>query len=242
MEQLTGHGGEMNPMSGGNGRSLVGLVLMGLLFLLNPLQTDGQTVLSPAQEAFKEGFAYHTGEDGTQDLKRALLFYHKVLKVDPDLFPALYNAALIYTDQKENAHAQRMFIKAARAARKSGDMAAQYEALARNGLGACLQRDGKMPEAEKQFGIAIRMNPALVEAHYNLINILAKEKREAEVEKAIRVAEKLAPSSRYEVLKGRQKAQESGGGTKAVGGTVGIVTILGAILIYALYLRMRRSS
>lgn len=231
----------MNPVSRSERQSLAVWVLMGLFMLLSPLRTDGQTV-SPAQEAFAEGYAYHTGENGTKDLKRALLFYHKVLKVDPDLFPALYNAALIYTDLKENAHAQRMFIKAARAARKAGDMATQYEALARNGLGTCYQRDGKMTEAEKQFGIAIRMNPALVEAHYNLINILVKEERDADAEKAIQVAEKRAPSSRYEILKGRQKAQESGEGNKAIGGTVGIVVIVGALLIYALYLRMRRSS
>jgi len=242
MERLAGHERDMNPASGSSGQSLIGLALMVLFLFLGPMRVEGQMPNSSVREAFAEGFAYHTGENGTQDLKRALVFYLKVLKVEPELFPALYNAALVYNDLKENAHAQRMFIKAAKAARKEGDLATHYEALARNGLGACYQRDGKMPEAEKQFGIAIRMDPSLVEAHYNLINLLVKEERDAEAEKAIEAAERLAPSSRYEVLKGRQKAQESGEGTKAVGGTVGIVAILGALLFYSLYLRMRRSS
>lgn len=195
-----------------------------------------------AQENFAQGFSYHTGKEGEPDLKRALAYYHKALQQDPELFPALYNTALIYHAQKNYKRALLLFNKAARAARSLEEKGVESEALARNGLGNCYQMKGKTREAEKQFGIAVRMDPLLVEAHYNLINLLVEEERWEDARKALENAEKLAPSSKYQIFTGRLKGKEGREGIRAVGGWVGVVAILVLMLLYAFYQRTRLRS
>ena len=54
--------------------------------------------MTPAQKAFQEGYAYHTGEK--PNLEMALRHYHQAVKLDPSMFAALQNIALIYYSTK----------------------------------------------------------------------------------------------------------------------------------------------
>lgn len=223
----------------------VGLLILAVSLLMVCSSAWGDkngATSTEAQENFAQGFGYHTGKEGEPDLKRALAYYHKALQQDPELFPALYNAALIYHFQKNYKRALLLFNKAARAARSLEEKEVESEALARNGLGNCYQMDGKLQEAKKQFGVAIRMHPQLVEAHYNLINLLIKEERWEEARQALISAEEVAPSSKYKIFTGRLKGREGRKGIKAVGGWIGVVAILALMLLYALYQRTRLRS
>ena len=199
-------------------------------------------VRAKAREYFEKGYRYHTGEEGAPDLKRALSYYNKALRLDPQLFAALYNAGLAYYARKDYRRARILFTKAAVAARREGERAKEYESMARNGLGSALQKQKKYKAAEQQFRAAIHLYPALVEAHYNLINLLIEQERWEEAKRAMQAAEKAAPSSRYEIFTGRLRGREGREGSKAVGGGVGIAAVVGMILLYSLYLRARRRN
>jgi len=216
--------------------------LLALALLIKTRAEDGTASLTQAQEHFQQGYSYQTGEDKEKDLKKALAYYRRALKLAPNLFPALYNTALIYHYQKDYKRAQSFFIKAARAARQEEEKAVEYEALARNGLGNCYQMQGNFREAEKQFSAAIHMHPQLVEAHFNLINLRIKEERWEEAQKALEVAKELAPSDRYEIFRGRLRSKEEQQGNPAVGGVLGIILFLMALVFYSLYLRRKRQT
>ena len=151
---------------------------------------------------FEQGYAHQVGDGVDRDTKRALAYYTEAIRLDPTLYAPLYNTALIYHGQGNYTHAQNYFIKAAKSASEMGSDAKLYGAMARNGLGTCLQKLEKNQAAEKQFDIARRMSSGLVEAHYNYINILVREDRIKEAIAALKMAEKLAPSERYDRYKG----------------------------------------
>lgn len=231
---------------------LLGWLLSGTVLFAQGPGTDEQR-LQRAAQLFEEGLRHQTGDTEPPDLKRALDYYSKALQVYPqhypDPVPILYNAGLIYFQFENFQRAQGLFLKAARAARelsnkRRGDeakqVAAEYEGLARNGYGSCLQKDGKLSEAEQQFRSAALLYPQLVEAHFNLINLLVKEERWPEAEKAIAVAEELAPSSHYGIFKGRQKGKEGREGIKGFGGLTGILIVLGALCGYYFFMRLRK--
>ena len=141
-------------------------------------------------------------------------------------------------DQEDYARSQASFLKAARASQKFGAEADRFGAMARNGLGSAYQKLGKETLAQKQFGIAKRLYPSFVEAHYNHINILILRQKFAEARKALNVAVQLAPSDRYEKFKGRLKEESREGGGR-VGGVTGIIAFVVLLLLYSLYLRRR---
>lgn len=233
-------------------RWLLGWLLLASALFAQPQETDDQRLAQTAQ-LFEEGLRHQTGENEPPDLKRALGYYSQALKIYPqgypDPVPILYNAGLIHFQLENFQQAQALFIKAARAAqelrkiRQSEEarrVAAEYEGLARNGYGSCLYKDGKLSEAEQQFRSATLLYPQLVEAHFNLINLLIRDERWAEAEKAIAVAENLAPSSSYGIFKGRQGGKKGREGIKGYGGLTGILVVLGALFGYYLFLRFRR--
>jgi tetratricopeptide (TPR) repeat protein len=214
-------------------------LLVGPLFLLGLVFSGAVRAQGTAEEYFAQGYQYQTGEGAEKDQKKALAYYAQALKLNPELYPALYNSALIYHKQGEYAKAQNLFVKAARAARNLGENAALYEAMARNGLGTCYQKLDKLDPAEKQFDIARRMEPSLVEAHYNYINLLVQNERWDEAREALRLAEQVAPSETYEILKGRLKAREKRQGLGSVGGVMGLMVVILLLLLYSLFLRRR---
>ena len=121
-----------------------------------------------------------------------------------------------------------------------GSDAKLYEAIARNGLGTCLQKLEKYRAAEKQFDIARRMRSDLVEAHYNYINILVLEERTKEAIAALKMAEKMAPSDRYGRFKSFLAANEKKDSHSYVSG---LVLFLLLFLTYGIYLsRSKRSN
>jgi tetratricopeptide (TPR) repeat protein len=206
---------------------------MIVILMAGALELNAQS----AESYFEKGRIYHTGEEGVQDIEKALSYYKAALKRNGVLYPALYNSGLIYHQQQEYARAQTLFIKAAKAAADSPQDAKRYGAMARNGLGSTYQKLGKKLQAEKQFGIAKRLFPSFVEAHYNHINLLLLQDRAKEARKALLVAEKLAPSERYEKIKGWLKVEEKQVDSGLTNSVLGIVAIIVLLLLYSLFLR-----
>ena len=232
---------------------LVGLALWAPVVTAEERGED-PPAFKQAVQLFEEGYRYQTGADGPPDLNRALILYHRALQEYPSgyppLVPALYNTGHVHYVLKNYQQAKGYFIKAARGAQEIRDSdgreavkaADEYEALARNGLGSCLQKEDKLMEAEQQFRSAILLNPQLSQAHYNLLNLLFKQKRWEEAEKALREARELAPSPEYEVFEGRQKGQQGREGTGAFGGFIGILIVLAALLGYYFYTSLKRRA
>jgi tetratricopeptide (TPR) repeat protein len=206
---------------------------MIVILMAGALELNAQS----AESYFEKGRIYHTGEEGVQDIEKALSYYKAALKRNGVLYPALYNSGLIYHQQQEYARAQTLFIKAAKAAADSPQDAKRYGAMARNGLGSTYQKLGKKLQAEKQFGIAKRLFPSFVEAHYNHINLLLLQDRAKEARKALLVAEKLAPSERYEKIKGWLKVEEKQVDSGLTNSVLGIVAFIVLLLLYSLFLR-----
>lgn len=187
---------------------------------------------------FEQGYAHQVGDGVDRDTKRALAYYTEAIRLDPTLYAPLYNTALIYHGQGNYTHAQNYFIKAAKSASEMGSDAKLYGAMARNGLGTCLQKLEKNQAAEKQFDIARRMSSGLVEAHYNYINILVREDRIKEAIAALKMAEKLAPSERYDRYKGILAVKEKENNR---GYVVGLILFILLFFSYGLYLNRSKS-
>ena len=213
----------------------------------------GDAALDRVADLFAKGYQLQTGGERKQDLKQALLYYRKALKGYPAGYPepfaVLYNSGLIYAQLKQNRNAQRYFIRAARAAQKlpevrpGGDIArtaARLQALARNGLGTCYQRDGRMKAAEKQYRAAIQLDPELVEAHFNLLNLLSEQQRWDEMDQALAVAREAAPSSRYEFFEGRRAGKEGFKGHRLFSGMLGVGVTAAVLSVYFVVVRARR--
>ena len=188
---------------------------------------------------FEQGYVHQVGDGVDRDTKRALAYYTEAIRLDPTLYAPLYNTALIYHGQGNYTRAQNYFIKAAKSASEMGSDAKRYGAMARNGLGTCLQKLEKYQAAEKQFDIARRMSSGLVEAHYNYINILIREDRTKEAIAALKVAEKLAPSDRYGRYKGILAVKEKEDNR---GYVIGSILFILSFLAYGLYLKRSKRS
>ena len=186
------------------------------------------------------GVSYQTGSCVEKDLDTALEYYEDALKFGPELFPALFNSAQIYYEKENYKKASNRFRKAASIARGGGAMEASLEARALSGLGSCYQKTDKSKSAEKWFRAAIRKHPQLVEAHYNLVNLLVAQDREEEARKALATADRLAPDIRYGIFEGRLKGKEGQEVTKAVAGKVAIVAVIALLLMYSFYLRLAK--
>lgn len=163
--------------------------------------------LTAAQEAFHKGYTYHTGED--PDLDMALRYYHQAVKLDPSLFPALTNMALIYYGTKSYTQAKHYYSAAIKAARLSDGISVREEAKVSSDLGGCFYQEGNLSQAEKWFRAATAQDPGLVEGHYNLINLLLKEDRREEARQAMALAARVAPSTRYGLFEGRLRGKQS---------------------------------
>ena len=212
--------------------SLTLAILMTCAFMVRGQDT--------AAYLFEQGYAHQIGDGVDRDTKRALAYYIEAIRLDPTLYAPLYNTALIYHAQGNYTHAQNYFIKAAKSASEMGSDAKLYGAMARNGLGTCLQKLERYQAAEKQFDIARRMSSGLVEAHYNYINILVREERTEEAISALKMAEKLAPSERYGRYKGILAVKEKEDNR---GYVIGLILFILSFIAYGLYLdRSKRSD
>lgn len=165
--------------------------------------------LSRAQQSFNEGYAWHTGEGRTPDLEKALRYYRQAIKADPGLFEAYSNTGLIYVSLEEYKNAESYLGKAIALARERADIDVGTEAKVSSDLGTCYYQLGDYRKAEQWFRAAIRKDPGLSDARYNLINLMLKEERRDEAKAAMREAARLAPSPRYGVFEGRLKGMES---------------------------------
>ncbi len=171
--------------------------------------TDAQP--TAAQEAFQKGYAYHTGEGGRQEvnLDLARRYYLQAVKLDPSLFPALSNLAQIYYGTKNYKKAKYYYSEAIKAARGSDTITPHEEAKVSSDLGGCYFKEGNLLESEKWFRAAIAHDSGLVQAHFNLINLLLKQDRRDEARQAMAIAERVAPSTRYGLFEGRLRGKQS---------------------------------
>jgi tetratricopeptide (TPR) repeat protein len=145
-------------------------LLCGLLCgLLGAVGAAAQELSSTPREVFREGYAWHTGEGRTPDLTKALRFYRQAIKADPDLFEAFSNAGLIYIALEDYKNAEYYLGQAIRLAREREDIDVGAEAKVSSDMGSCYYKWGDYREAEKWFRGAIRIDPGLSEARYNLI-------------------------------------------------------------------------
>ncbi len=213
-------------------------IAVRLLLAFSLVCVERAAAQGTAEELFAAGYSYQTGEGGQRDEKRALAYYVQALKLNPELYAALYNGALLYYQRGAYTRAQNYFVKAARAAKNLGEEPSRYEAMARNGLGTCYQKQGKYKAAEKQFDLARRMQKDLVEAHYNYINLLVRDERPDKALAALEMAERLAPSDRYARLEGKLKAKEKKQDMSSDGIT-GIALFIILMLAYGLYLQRK---
>jgi len=213
-----------------------------LPFIVAAVLLVTQVRAQTAEELFEQGRKYHVGEEVKQDLAKAQTFYKKSLKLNGQLYAALYNLALVYDAQEDYARAHTLFIKAAKSAKKLDQDSDLYAAMARNGLGSSYQKLGKEQQAEKQFAIAKRLAPSFFEAHYNHVHLLIQQERFGEAEKALQAAEKLAPSDRYAKFEGILKVEQKHREDSGYSGTVGIVAFVVLCLAYSLYLRRKAQS
>ena len=212
--------------SRGSSLLLVGMVMVGLW--IAPVTAQP----TQAEQLFAKGYSYQTGEAGEKDLGKALQYYQEALGLEPDLFPALYNTGFIYYYSHKNyQQAMKYFIQAIRISR--GEFP-EYEAIASSGLGSCYQKEGNLEEAEKWFRAAIRKDSTLVEAHTNLVNLLLKEDRREEAKEALAVADRQAPSSHYELFKGRLQGKEGWDEWSPMWLKVAAAGLLGGAILYAL--------
>ncbi len=182
---------------------------MILAIILGVASAVGGQPLTAAQEAFQKGYAYHTGEgqEANQDLARR--YYLQAVKLDPTLFPALSNLGLIYYGTKNYKKAKYYYSEAIKAARGNDGITGREEAKVSSDLGGCYFQEGNLLESEKWFRAAIAQDTGLVEAHYNLINLLLKQDRRDEARMAMAVAERVAPSTRYGLFEGRLRGKQS---------------------------------
>ena len=164
--------------------------------------------LTQAQQYFQQGRQYHLGEDGRKvDLEKALRYYLQALRANPQLYEAHVNAGMAYYARKDYRRAKSHFSDAIKTARSRGDISPKAEAKISSDLGTCYFKEGNLREAEKWFRGAVGLDPTLVEAHYNLINLLMSGERVEDARRQIIVAAEAAPSERYGIFEGRLKTQ-----------------------------------
>jgi tetratricopeptide (TPR) repeat protein len=210
--------------------------------VLGAVAAGGQT--DRAEVYFNQGYSYQVGRGVSRDLAKARQQYEEALRYNPDSVPVLYNLGVIYYGQRQYKDAMSFFAKTVKVARTVGDPFAYYEAVGSIGVGSCYQKDGKLREAEQWFRSAVRLQPSLPEAHFNLINLLIRARRFPEAEQAVRVAEKQAPSPNYRLLYGRLKGasgpEEKGVASAVKYVAIGVLAATGLFVLVAMATRGRR--
>ena len=199
----------------------------------------GAQELSKAQQQFERGFAFHTAEEDERDLDRAIKWYRAAIKSDPQFFEAYSNAGLVYYELEKYGTAKRYLGKAIELARKRDDIAGGTEAQLLSDMGGCYFQEGNNRDAEKWFRGAIRKDPGLAEAHYNLINLLMKEDRREEVKAALELAKRVAPDIRYGQIEGRLKGKESGEEWNPTWVKVLAALLAISVVVYTVYVATR---
>lgn len=185
------------------------LRLLAAVLLLAPAGTAAEE-RAAAQELFRQGRAFHTGEGGVEaDPEKALRLYLQALKAYPSFYEAHVNAGKIYYGRKDYRRAKGHLSEAIKLARARRDISAADEARISSDLGSCYFQEGNHAEAEKWFRGALGLDDGLVEAHYNLINLLLATDRRDEARQRIKAAAELAPSSQYAVFEGRLKSGDA---------------------------------
>ena len=188
-------------------RCLVGLCLLSLLALPT---TGAAQQLDEAQQAFQQGYAFQIGTDGKKvDPDLALRYYAQALRLQPQFYEAHANAGQIYYERRKYERAKQHFSEAIRLARGREDISASEEAGISSNLGSCYFQEGELSEAERWIRGAVALDPTLVEAHYNLINLLLRQELFEEARSYLAKAQRSAPSDRYGIFVGRLQTQDS---------------------------------
>jgi tetratricopeptide (TPR) repeat protein len=178
------------------------------LVLIAATASDAQS--TQAKQLFQQGLAYQKGAGNVKaDPEQALRFYLQALRLEPAFYEAHANAGRVYYVRKDYRRAKYHLSEAIKLARVRDDVTKQEEAQLTSDIGGCYYQEGDLTKAEQFFRGALGLDPRLVEAHYNLINLLLSQDHRAAARQQMAVAERLAPSSRYGVFQGRLQTQES---------------------------------
>ncbi|HJN27979.1 MAG TPA: tetratricopeptide repeat protein, partial [Candidatus Latescibacteria bacterium] len=179
---------------------------------------------------------HQTGADGKKiDIELALRFYAHALRLRPQFYEAHANVGQIYYERRKYKRAIKHFTEAIRLARGRDDVSTVEEARVSSNLGGCYFHKGQLKEAERWIRGAISLDPALVEAHYNLINLLLRQDRIVEARQHLATAQQAAPSERYGIFVGRLQTKDSYASwnplwLKVVIGVAAVVTI--ALIVF----------
>jgi tetratricopeptide (TPR) repeat protein len=219
------------------------LALPHLLVLILWAGAPASAQLNRAEVYFNQGYNYQTGRGVAKDPDKARQNYEEALRYNPEAVPVLYNLGVVYYGQGKQKEAMSYFGKAVKVARGAGGQFAYYEAVSSIGVGSCYQKEGKLREAEQWFRSAVRLQPALGEAHFDLINLLLKARRLPEAEEALKVADKQAPNPSYRLLYGRLKGHTGPQQTSTTISiryvAIGVLVLVGLFSLYALLRKAR---
>lgn len=193
--------------------------------------------LALASQLYDEAYAAHTASP--PDTNKALSLYLRVLELEPELYGPLLKAGMLYLGKGQYRKAKSLFGQAVRSARQYHADKPAYEAEASNALGVCYQKEGRLEEAGKWFRAALKVNPQLVEANFNLVNLYMALKEEEKALAALARAEEQAPSRRYDIIKGRIKGKEGGSLWNPMWLKVVVAGIGGGLVIFLLLRRLR---
>ena len=215
------------------GRTLPSALLV-LTLSLFAVESHGQGS-NEALQYYQKGYQLHTAEGEGQDLEMALRYYRRAIKADPMMYAALSNAALIYYARRDYKKAKHFYGEAIKAAGADKEITSAQTAKTYSDLGGCYFQEGNLSKAEQWFRASIQLDSGLVEAHYNLINLLLKAERIDEAKGALKAAAVAAPSTRYGLFDGRLKSRESREEWNPVWMKVVVFGLLGVIVLFAVY-------
>lgn len=196
-----------------------------------------------AEEAYRLVHqAYQLQTAQPPNLDRAYELYSQALRLEPELFDALYNAGLILYQRKHFSQAKNLLGKAVRSARTHHADKPELEAEASNALGVCFQKEGRVPDAIKWFRAALQKDPGYVKAHFNLINGYLAERDIEKAAAALKRAQEQAPSPQYNQLKGKLKAKESWQAWSPLWVKVIVAGLVGGMVVYAVMRKMKKPA
>ena len=200
-------------------------------------------------QLYNEAYSYHVGNGRPQNLRQAINLYQEVLKLDPEHINALYNLAGLCAVQKRYDLAVKYYTKVIlkQPGRKDAD--------AYNNIGTIFEKQGDLKQARLAYDKALKVNPDVAAAHYNLGRLLMTEGKAEEALEHIQEAVRLegvalrrerevrgvAPDSSAYVGYVNMYAKIKGKAGKISNTTIGLVVagFVGVLIGYTVFLRKR---
>lgn len=140
-----------------------------VLGILSPGVPDATGDDGEAEQLYNEAYSYHTGDGRPQNIRQAINLYQEVLKLNPRHINARYNLAGLCALQKRYDLAIQHYTRVIRL------QPHQADADAYNNIGTIYEKQGKQKLARRAYDKALKLNPDVAAAHYNLGRLLLAE-------------------------------------------------------------------